>query len=336
VAIFLGSAESTGLFGGRRDRRVAPWRSQLHRDLAHLSNIGLGMLVGSVNVGLFLLVDLLTSGGLGPSFIWLVFLGTVPQMGMLSVLTGGPGFGPRRIIPVDNVGWSPVTAVRAGAVGLGIGVVAGLAIVTTYTNAREPSAVMSRLFTSELWPGGLILGPIIAVFFGIMGGFTRGQVVLRAAPNQGVRRSVRRSLLFGLVVFVLIVVSMVLVFPVLGQDESPLAIVADLALRACLSCALPFALVHGGYAGLSHAALRLMLWRQGAMPLRYVDFLEYATECIFLRRVGGGYMFVHRLVQEHFARHERELLTLVREPLAEARPEDRGLTVGSPPPAAIS
>jgi hypothetical protein len=32
-----------------------------------------------------------------------------------------------------------------------------------------------------------------------------------------------------------------------------------------------------------------------------VRFLDYAVERIFLRRVGSGYMFVDRLLQEHFA-----------------------------------
>jgi hypothetical protein len=47
--------------------------------------------------------------------------------------------------------------------------------------------------------------------------------------------------------------------------------------------------------------LRALLWRNGSLPLDTVRFLEYATERIFLRRVGGGYIFVHRLLQEHFA-----------------------------------
>jgi hypothetical protein len=47
------------------------------------------------------------------------------------------------------------------------------------------------------------------------------------------------------------------------------------------------------------------------MPPNYVSFLNYATERIFLRRVGGGYIFIHRLVQEHFAEHEEELIARV-------------------------
>ena len=60
-------------------------------------------------------------------------------------------------------------------------------------------------------------------------------------------------------------------------------------------------LVYGGDACLSHAALRLLLWWSGALPLDCVRFVDYAAERILLRKVGGGYLFVHRLLWEHFA-----------------------------------
>jgi hypothetical protein len=34
---------------------------------------------------------------------------------------------------------------------------------------------------------------------------------------------------------------------------------------------------------------------------RLVPFLDHCVDLIFLRRVGGGYIFVHRLLMEHFA-----------------------------------
>jgi hypothetical protein len=64
---------------------------------------------------------------------------------------------------------------------------------------------------------------------------------------------------------------------------------------------LLFGLFFGGFACLSHLALRLVLWRIGALPLATVHFLDYATERVFVRKVGGGYTFVHRLLQDYFA-----------------------------------
>jgi hypothetical protein len=36
-------------------------------------------------------------------------------------------------------------------------------------------------------------------------------------------------------------------------------------------------------------------------PWRYARFLDYCVERIFLRKVGGGYIFVHRMLMEYFA-----------------------------------
>ena len=36
-------------------------------------------------------------------------------------------------------------------------------------------------------------------------------------------------------------------------------------------------------------------------PWHAIALLEEATNCILLQRVGGGYRFIHPLVQEYFA-----------------------------------
>ena len=64
--------------------------------------------------------------------------------------------------------------------------------------------------------------------------------------------------------------------------------------------------IYGGRACVQHYVLRIMLWRNGSAPLNYVRFLDYAAERIFLRKVGGGYIFVHRLLLEYFASLEPE------------------------------
>jgi hypothetical protein len=61
------------------------------------------------------------------------------------------------------------------------------------------------------------------------------------------------------------------------------------------------ALIGGSDIFIKHYLLRLALWLQGSITFNYVRFLDYAAALIFLRKVGGGYIFVHRLVMEHFA-----------------------------------
>jgi hypothetical protein len=60
-------------------------------------------------------------------------------------------------------------------------------------------------------------------------------------------------------------------------------------------------IVFGGRAVVQHYALRFILWRKDYLPWRIAPFLDYCAERILLRKVGGGYIFIHRLLQEHFA-----------------------------------
>jgi hypothetical protein len=41
--------------------------------------------------------------------------------------------------------------------------------------------------------------------------------------------------------------------------------------------------------------------------LRLVPFLDYTADRIFLRKVGGGYIFIHRMLLDYFASlHNKE------------------------------
>jgi len=51
----------------------------------------------------------------------------------------------------------------------------------------------------------------------------------------------------------------------------------------------------------THYTLRFVFDRNDILPWKLVPFLDYATERILLRKVGGGYVFVHRMLMEYFA-----------------------------------
>ena len=68
------------------------------------------------------------------------------------------------------------------------------------------------------------------------------------------------------------------------------------ALAVGLSC--------GGVAYVQHFVLRFLLWCAKDVPFNYARFLDYASERILLRKVGGGYVFMHRLLLDHFAQGE--------------------------------
>jgi len=56
-----------------------------------------------------------------------------------------------------------------------------------------------------------------------------------------------------------------------------------------------------GFIELLFKAMRCILWQSGCIPWNYAQFLDYASDRIFLRQVGGGDVFIHRLLCEHFA-----------------------------------
>ena len=56
-----------------------------------------------------------------------------------------------------------------------------------------------------------------------------------------------------------------------------------------------------GIACIQHFTLRLVLCFSGYIPWNYARFLDYASDRIFLQKVGGGYIFIHRLLLEHLA-----------------------------------
>jgi hypothetical protein len=72
------------------------------------------------------------------------------------------------------------------------------------------------------------------------------------------------------------------------------------ALTLGPSIGLSAGLMTGGLFSLKHFTLRILLWIVGGAPLRYVSFLNEATARLLLYRVGGGYIFIHRMLQEYF------------------------------------
>src|SRR5260370_37209571 len=67
-----------------------------------------------------------------------------------------------------------------------------------------------------------------------------------------------------------------------------------------LVVALLVGLLMGGWASWRHGVLRILLWRAGSIPWKYSRFLDQSAEHLLLRKVGGGYVFVHRLLLDYF------------------------------------
>jgi TIR domain/NACHT domain len=62
-----------------------------------------------------------------------------------------------------------------------------------------------------------------------------------------------------------------------------------------------FGMEKGGYFLLDHYATRLLLWSRGRLPWNILGCLDAAVARVLMRRVGAAYIFVHRILLDHFA-----------------------------------
>ena len=114
--------------------------------------------------------------------------------------------------------------------------------------------------------------------------------------NQGIWRSLINSfivLLIALFMFSLIGGLICIIFnSFIGGAKLGLLVGG---LMGCFLSLVP------GIACIQHLMLRLILFIKNDSPWNYSNFLNYSTELLFLQKVGGGYIFTHRMLMEHFA-----------------------------------
>src|SRR5262249_201287 len=161
----------------------------------------------------------------------------------------------------------------------------------------------------------VLLNTVANAFFG---GLQRGILDTKGVPNLGIKLTIRNALVvggIGLAVFGLLVeILWGLNFGLGDFLEKGLLtwkvnFQLSLGLREGLTGALFFGTLYGlsaflwcgGQDVIQHYPLRVILYWRGHTPLRYANFLDYAARLVFLQKVGGGYIFIHRLLLEHFA-----------------------------------
>ena len=128
---------------------------------------------------------------------------------------------------------------------------------------------------------------IIGIFHALMSGLLVSEIETRMIPNQGIQQSARNG-----TIFVLIAVLSGLATRLTGNWIWALFGGVIMTL---------YWLLGGGFACIQHLALRLVLWSNGCIPWNYARFLNYATERMFLQKVGGRYLFIHDFLREHFS-----------------------------------
>jgi DNA polymerase III delta prime subunit len=187
--------------------------------------------------------------------------------------------------------------------GKGLGFI--LFLLVTAWNISQNSRQISVLFSGQ--DRELIVGIICGISFGMLGGIIYGiigglkaSVINSMTPNQGMKNSCQNMLIFSMAaLFVGLLFKLIL--------EHFLVILPYEAISKIASCAL-FSLIlcsfyqSGGRVLAQHITLRIVLALHGYAPYRYDKLLDYCTERLLLQRIGGRYRFMHKLLQEHFAK----------------------------------
>jgi type II secretory pathway pseudopilin PulG len=194
---------------------------------------------------------------------------------------------------------------------------------------------------SDMWrfvvSNGLGLGLSIALSYWFLLGLLQGvssdtlDEEHRLIPNQGIRDSASNSLRMGIVgalvtcfayllsnflspLFILVVNGLFSQHPTSinrPTTNPPLlysfllyfqhSLLSDFLFVGLVGGLIAGLLMGGGLACIRHYVLRFLSWRADAIPWSYARFLDDAAERILLRKVGGGYIFLHRLLLDYFA-----------------------------------
>ena len=320
--------------------REQRWRPTIGVGLAGL---GLGLLYGLFGSPL-----LIMRGSAVPQ--WMTDLGIILVMGLFFGFVAYS----KQIVSVETIRWSWSAAVSGLLdVTLKFGLYGGLGfgLLTLFFTLLEDSSPHIGLGVRLLLglADGLVtvvFAPLLALPFGIIWGILKGlsggEIDNKDTPNQGIHRSARYALIGWLGSVLVSVAPAALLTAVVAYMFHSWGLSDKLAELTGLNSpmnfrqlfgllfafifidAVPFGLLFGLHTGgrtcLQHLVLRLSLTRNGIMPWRYVDFLEFAGERLFLRRVSGGYSFIHGLLQDHFAARYLELDGMVPQESAQEEP----------------
>jgi adenylate kinase family enzyme len=232
-------------------------------------------LVGWLNVGII--------GGweLGKSVAVIVFLAAWIIAGIILGLLYP------QIKLVEPIKWSWKKAQNSLKQGLIIGLVFGLVLggIGVIFPAQAIAGVNNIKAAAR---AGLRIATGTAIIFVVLRGITGATIEPVAVPNQGIWHSAKNAAIFIL----LGAIGLELVAQIIG-------------LRALVGVGVVTGLLFGtlgaGEACIKHLALRLVLWNDGCIPWNYARFLDWAAERSLLQKVGGGYIFIHRLFLEYLA-----------------------------------
>ncbi|MBK8905723.1 MAG: NACHT domain-containing protein [Anaerolineaceae bacterium] len=248
-------------------------------------------------VGLFLLIGLAV-GGVGALLSDWRALAAGAAAG---VVTGGLLAFFRLLLVWARVNWFRIDTVELlnwrwprALLGGGLGAVGGALVGALVWLVGRDSGVS---------PGWILLLALVGFVSQLVAhGLERDEMKMRTTPGQGVARSAQNGRLVGLLTGVgtTVLLGLGLLLASVLKVPVPWSAALPFGLAASLYLGVSAGLAYGGLAALQHRLLRCILAQHQLSPPDYIHFLDYAAERNLLRKVGGGYMFVHLLLLDYF------------------------------------
>ncbi len=185
------------------------------------------------------------------------------------------------------------------------GIILGIAVNLQFGFSIEATGLILGVFILILL--GILLSVTLplGIIFGILELPTKLigpeiKVEEKTVPNQGILQA-RKYLIFSSLVVTL---GILLITVTYLLDNLVLKIIFIIIEIGLVIFWLSFGLWTAGRTLIQHISLRSVLYFSGYIPHNYGHFLDHASEHFFLRKVGGGYSFIHRILQEYFAQRE--------------------------------
>jgi hypothetical protein len=233
---------------------------------------------------------------------------SVPLLFLLAlvwaVLTGLAAGWTSGFAPVEQLRWRWRRPVRLAPVEGVAYAAAGVAVpVAVYLVAGR--------FPAGTWVVPLGSGAIV-LLLSLLDGFQPAMQRVRRRPDEGIRRSARYALGFGTCYAAATYAAMGLLLTLALAPGVPPAQVWTVAALPALLFGATTGYRCGGRAFLHYWIVRWLLARGGHAPLRYLRFLHEAEARSLLYRLGSGFVFPHRLIQEHLAAPAGEIAARLR------------------------
>lgn len=221
----------------------------------------------------------------------------------------------QEIRPVEKLTWSWQHAKSRAlpdfcegiASGLGFwmaaGLLSGVVVILICLMLEKYNGVeisVHFLFWGSLF--GMLAALSNGLSLALLSGLSSTDIEQRMVPNQGIRNSFRSAVLSGLIILCVFAGAGAIIHWLAPGETPNLSLKILMSVIACIVLALwRIVLKYGGAACLKHFVLRWMLYRAGRVPWNYAKFLNFASEKQILKKVGGSYVFCHRMLLEHLA-----------------------------------